>query len=341
MKLEIISLNSNRHVTLTAYLQEVGGEFGFAERPAMLVIPGGGYAMCSDREADPVALAFSRAGYQSFVLRYTVGDGGGWPLPLEDYEQAMELILENAAQWHIAKDKIAVVGFSAGGHLAACAATLAVHKPAAAVLVYPAILREVLDMCKPGMPCPNEAVNAETCPCFIAACRDDRTVDVRNSLMMELALAEHEVPFESHIYSFGGHGFSTAENWVNTNSVSPRVPHWVDDSIDWLKETLGELTRKGISKPNLAVSKNGDSAPVLAVSCSLNHIRRQSDEVQTLLKPMYDRIKAVADSRGFSVDGLMSAVGGNTIREIMEILQFDSETILSYDKALHGIVNKI
>ena len=143
MKAQEIILCEERNVTLTAYIQEVDGEFGFSKRPAMLVIPGGGYAMCSDREADHVAAAYLKAGYQAFVLRYTCTPKGKWPLPLEDYEQAMALIEERADEWHLDKTKIAVVGFSAGGHLAACAATVAEHKPAAAVLVYPAILKDI------------------------------------------------------------------------------------------------------------------------------------------------------------------------------------------------------
>lgn len=140
MKAETIILSEERNVTLTAYIQGVGGEFGFNWRPAMLVLPGGGYAICSDLEADPVSLAYAQAGYQTFILRYTVGEKGEWPLPLEDYEQAMSIIKENAWRWHVKENKIAVTGFSAGGHLAACAATIAKHRPAAAVLVYPEIL---------------------------------------------------------------------------------------------------------------------------------------------------------------------------------------------------------
>ena len=200
MKSQEIILNENRNVSLTAYIQEADGEFGFSKRPAMLVIPGGGYAMCSDREADPVATAYLKAGYQAFILRYTCTPKGKWPLPLEDYEQAMALIEERADEWHLDKTKIAVAGFSAGGHLAACAATVAEHKPAAAVLVYPAILKDICDLCQPGMPYPHEHVTAKTCPCFFAAARDDRTVDISNSLRMELALAEKGVAFESHIY---------------------------------------------------------------------------------------------------------------------------------------------
>lgn len=341
MKQEIIKLNEERNVTLTSYIQEVGGEFQFSKRPAMLILPGGGYAMCSDREADAVAFAYMKAGYQAFILRYSTGVHKAWPNPLEDYEQAMELIENRAEEWGIDATKIAAVGFSAGGHLCACAATIAKHKPAAAILIYPAILKDICDMCQPGLPQPNEHVTADTCPCFLVAARDDRTVDIKNSLMMQLALAEHDVPFESRIYSYGGHGFSTAEDWIINNGLSSRVPNWVEDSIGWLKENLGTLTMKGFTEPNIAVSKNGDTAPVLSVACSLNHIRKQSEEVIEILKPMFDGIKAVADARGYSMEGLMAAVGANTVRELMEMVMIDEEIILEIDKALHSKVNQI
>ena len=341
MKQEIINLNPGRNVTLTAYIQEVGGEYQFAKRPAILVLPGGGYAMCSDREADPVALAYMKAGYQAFILRYSTGKNKTWPNPLEDYEQAMALLQERAEEWHLDSSRVAAVGFSAGGHLCACAATIARHKPAAAILVYPSILKDICDMCQPGMPQPNEHVTGETSPCFLVAARDDRTVDVKNSLMMQIALAEKGVPFESRIYSYGGHGFSTGEDWIINNSLSPRIPHWVDDSIGWLKETLGTLTMKGFSEPNIAVSINGDTAPVLSVMCTLNHIRRQSGEAISVLKPLFDGMQAVANARGFSMEGLMAAVGNNTVRELMEMVQVDGETIQKIDKALHSMVNRI
>ena len=339
MRVETMILNEERNVSLTAYIQGVEGEFGFKKRPAMLVLPGGGYTICSDREADAVAMAYAKAGFQTFILRYTVKAKGKWPLPLDDYEQAMECIKANESTWHVDCDKIAAVGFSAGGHLCACAATLAKNKPAAAILVYPAILKDICDMCQPGMPQPNEYVKADTCPCFLVAARDDRTVAIKNTLMMELALAENNVPFESHIYSYGGHGFSTAAEWIITNSVNERVSKWVDDSIGWLKEVLGGLTYRGFTEPESAISMNGNTAPVLAVSCSLSHIRKQSEEVQNLLKPMYDGIQAVANARGFSVEGLMNAVGTSTIREIMEMIQMSEETIHEIDRELHNIVN--
>lgn len=341
MKVQEIILNEERNVTLTAYVQDAEGEFGFSKRQAMLVIPGGGYAMCSDREADPVATAYLKAGYQAFVLRYTCTPKGKWPLPLGDYEQAMAQIMENAEEWHVDAGKIAVVGFSAGGHLAACAATVAEHKPAAAVLVYPAILKDICDLCQPGMPYPHEHVTSDTCPCFLVAARDDRTVDISNTLCMELALAEKGISFESHIYSYGGHGFSTGEDWINTNSVCPRLPHWVPDSIEWLGEIMGKLTRGGLTEPVHAGSMNGNFAPVLSVDCTLSHLRKQSAEAEAVLAPMYAAIEAVAKARQFSVEGLMTAVGNNTAREIMEMVQIPSDTITEIDKALHQMINQL
>ncbi len=341
MKEQTIVLNQERNVTLTAYLQEADGEFGFSKRPAMLVLPGGGYAMCSDREADPVAMAYLKAGYQAFILRYTVKDKGPWPHPLNDYEQAMALIAENAEKWHVAADKIAVVGFSAGGHLAACAATVAEHKPAAAVLVYPAIMKDIVDMCQPGMPYPHEHVTRQTCPCFLAAARDDRTVAIRNTLTMELALAEKDIAFESHIYAYGGHGFSTGEDWINTNSVCPRLPRWVADSTEWLGEVMGRFTRNGFTEPTAAVSMNGNYAPVLSVDCTLHHLLKQKEAAKSVLAPMMKGIEAVAKARGYSVEGLMAAIGNNTARELMEMVQIPADLIRQIDRQLHGMINEL
>ena len=85
MRTETIVLNQERNVTMTAYLLEVEGEFGYvSRRPAILVLPGGGYQICSDREADPVAMPYLKAGYQVFILRYSVKEYSVWPNPLED-----------------------------------------------------------------------------------------------------------------------------------------------------------------------------------------------------------------------------------------------------------------
>lgn len=142
MEKEVMILNEERNVSLTAYLQGVEGEFGnIPKRPGILVLPGGGYQMCSDREADPVAFPYLKAGYQVFVLRYSVKKDALWPQPLEDYDAAMDLIRSRAQEWKLYPDKIAVIGFSAGGHLAGAAATMAKNRPAAAILGMPCLMR--------------------------------------------------------------------------------------------------------------------------------------------------------------------------------------------------------
>ena len=152
MKTEVLTLNKERNVTLTTYIQDCGEGFGcVAKLPAVLILPGGAYQMCSDREADPVAFAFAKAGYHAFVLRYSVMDDCTWPNPLNDYEQAMTLIRSHADTWHIYEDKIAVIGFSAGGHLATAAATLAQNRPNAAILGY-AVTSQHVQACNPNAP---------------------------------------------------------------------------------------------------------------------------------------------------------------------------------------------
>lgn len=174
-----VAVNSRQDVSLTVYLQDVEKEFrNITKRPAVLIIPGGGYQFCSDREADPVAFAYLKAGYDAFVLRYSVGDTHKWPEPLNDYEDAMEYIENHAEEWNVLADKIAVVGFSAGGHLAGAAATIAKHKPAAAVLGY-AVLNEVVDEIAQDAPRIAEQVNYDTVPCFLFASRSDNVVPIK------------------------------------------------------------------------------------------------------------------------------------------------------------------
>ena len=87
-------------------------------RPAVVVVPGGGYTHVSPREGDPVALQFAAAGYHTAVLHYAVGDSARDALPMRQLAQAIGLVRQHAEQWNILPDQIALCGFSAGGHLA-------------------------------------------------------------------------------------------------------------------------------------------------------------------------------------------------------------------------------
>lgn len=94
------------------------------QRPLVLVVPGGGYNHVSPREGDPVALQFAAAGYHTAVLTYSVGEGARDYRPLRQLSEALGLLRQHAEEWHILPDKIAVCGFSAGGHLALSGAVL-------------------------------------------------------------------------------------------------------------------------------------------------------------------------------------------------------------------------
>ena len=248
--MEIIKLvlNEKRNVSLTAYIQPVGGEFwSMTKRPAMIIMPGGGYKYCSEREADPVAFPYLQAGYQIFILRYSVDRDGeqsknaAWDNPLKDYDQAFETIVDHAEEWHIDTERIAIIGFSAGGHLAACAATMSVHKPRAAILGYPVISSRM--RWNDTAPDPSEAVDENTCPCFVFASRHDGTVPIQDSVNFINALTKAGVPFETHIYSYANHGFSTCDPQLNNRDwCCNRTPNWICDSIEWLRETVGDFT---------------------------------------------------------------------------------------------------
>lgn len=239
---EHIILENGHGAELTVYLQSVGGEFrNIDKRPLILILPGGGYRMCSDREADPIAFPYLAAGYQAAVLRYTVGEKEMWPYPLEDYEAAMEYLVEKEEEWAIDTERIAVIGFSAGGHLAGCAATIAAHKPKAVIMGYPVLTEEWLR--KRGhvlAPDVVQRVDERTCPCFLFATRDDPTVSIRNTIQFAAALECCQIPFECHIYSFGPHGVSTGDPSVlmPRGIACTRVPDWVNDSIEWLREMM-------------------------------------------------------------------------------------------------------
>ncbi len=231
-------------VRLTAYLQDSSPEYaGVKKRPAVLILPGGGYSICSDRFADCVALGYLNAGFHAFVLRYTLQEKGAWPTPLNDYNAAMDYILSHAEEWTIDTERIAVCGSSAGGHLAACAITMGAHRPAAAILGYPLLRQENIDEWVKGVPSPLDHIDAHTCPCFIYGARDDEMVPIYNSVKLQEALCLHGIPFEVHIYARGKHGFSLGTP-PHTEEVL-RASRWMQDSIAWLGEIWGELTPNG------------------------------------------------------------------------------------------------
>lgn len=338
-----IVLNEERNVVLSTMIQSVNGEFGKIEsRPAILILPGGAYSMCSDREAEVIAYPYLQAGYHAFVLRYSVNEHRTWPNPLNDYEQAMELIRGAAEKWNILSNKIAVIGFSAGGHLAACAATLSKNRPNAVILGYAALEQDIAQACQPGtdIPSPTDYVDRKTSPCFLFAARDDMVVPVHNTINFQSALIRHGIQFESHIYAYGGHGFGTAEPSIAGTEICRRVPNWVKDSISWLEDVFGQLTPAGMGNPVCAPIINGDGNEMLSVDCTFGHLRKQ-EAASPLLAGIYAAIDAIIQDKFNGNPLIIEVVSSFKLCDFMKMMGHDDEAIGQLDAALKQIPNKL
>ena len=330
MQKEYLVLNEERNVSLTAYIQPVGGEFGSIDRrPAVLVIPGGGYHFCSDREADPVAFPYLKAGYHAFILRYSLNEQAEWPNPLEDYEQAMALIEENAETWRVAVGRIAVVGFSAGGHLAACAATMSIRRPAAAILGYPVIDGDCARDYLPSAPDVPSRVDGNTCPCFVFATRTDNLVPVQNAIHMVSALCANDIAFESHIYSNGPHGLSTGDFSVNGQEFCGRYPDWVEDSISWLSDVMGGISAQGLKAPRFGAKVNGNREKTLNLDCTMKYLMEHPQGKAFLDETFHGRQAGVPSA----------AAGVITLRESLRYAGFDGDTVQAIEEKLKKIEN--
>ncbi len=339
MKHELLVLNAERNVTLECYLQSVGGHFSYvAKRPAILIIPGGGYQYCSDREADPVATAYMHYGFQAFVLRYSVGEHRVWPNPLNDYEQAMELLRSRADEWGLYPDKIAVIGFSAGGHLAAAAATMSRNRPNAAILAYPAAGADIKN-CNMTAPDTTAYVDKDTCPCFLFATRTDELVSVDNTIAFTAALSRANVAFESHIYAYGPHGVSVCNSAVQdqSKSICSRVPNWVRDSVEWLKDVLGDFGSGEMTQPRCSRYFTADCDPTLSAGCTLGYLL-QKPEALALLMPLVEQYTKAMGLGGPSKE-LMDSVQRVTLRAVMQFARIPETVIDGLDAQLRKIPN--
>ena len=248
--------------TLTTYILD-----GEESRPAVVVIPGGGYSHVSPREGERIALSYNAAGFHAFVLIYAVAPHKH-PLPILNASRAIRIVRENAEKWHVFEDKIAVCGFSAGGHLAASISTLwndreifgddekenLLHKPNASILCYPVITSgakahqgSFINLIGEDKSDPlytklslENAVDDNTPPAFLWHTFEDNCVPVENSMCYASALRNHNIAFELHIYPSGCHGLSlVSDETIWSVKKFSREYQWMKLSIDWLNELFG------------------------------------------------------------------------------------------------------
>lgn len=253
---------------LTVYARTESAELKKRARPAILIIPGGGYGMLSDREGEPVALKYLNNGFCPFVLSYSIKTA--YPAPLLEAMLAVRYIRENAEEYGIDKNKVSVIGFSAGGHLAGLLATLKEDeaelvgktpdkiKPDAVILSYP--VATMGEYTHGGTRCHitggdktlydrlslEKRVDKNAVPAFIWHTYEDNCVPVENSLMLAAAYRNANAPFALHIFEHGWHGLSLADG--ETNDFNEEQNHlynvgkWFELSLDWLK-ARGFVTR--------------------------------------------------------------------------------------------------
>lgn len=238
--------------SMEVYLPEKGKASG----AAVVICPGGGYSVIVfEGEGVATAKAFAERGIAAFVLKYRLPDDAlmmdksiG---PLQDAQQAIKLVRESAEQWGLNKNRIGIMGFSAGGHLASTAAT---HyrkvlvpnenntsvRPDFQILVYPVIsMQDNLTHMGSRNNLLGEEPSAETIelysnelqvdentpPAYLTHAGDDGTVDVDNCINYFEQLRHHKVAAELHIYQKGGHGFVFNH------------PGWMDPLSQWMKES--------------------------------------------------------------------------------------------------------
>jgi len=235
-------------------------------RKAVVICPGGGYAVTCEREAECIAMQYLAKGIQAFILWYSVKPAL-FPMALLELASSVKLVREHATEWNIDPNKIAVMGFSAGGHLAASLSTLwnkgfvaetlettdDMIQPNGSILCYPVISSgeyghqgSFNNLFEHRSPEEDELVSLEkqvddkTPPTFIWSTWTDPVVPIENSLLYAMALKKHNVSCELHIYKEGEHGLSIATKEVcfdgrDKELVRPELQNWVDMSTTWLE----------------------------------------------------------------------------------------------------------
>jgi acetyl esterase/lipase len=231
-----------------------------ANGTAVIICPGGSYSMlASDHEGRQIAQWLNKLGVTGFLLKYRVHDsisGYSHPAPLQDAQRAVRMVRSNAKQWNIDPNRIGILGFSAGGHLASSAGThfnerysdivdnidQASCRPDFMILIYPVVTllepythvgsRENLLGKNPDPKLidnlSNEKmVTAQTPPTFLVHANDDKDVPSENSVNFYLALRKAGVPAEIHIYEKGGHGFGPGTNLGSVSSWMTRCADWM------------------------------------------------------------------------------------------------------------------
>lgn len=241
--------------------------------PAVIILGGGGYKTIDSYETIPIALNFLSKGYHSFILDYSIDENSTYPNPLIDVYKAILFIREKTNEWHIDKDKIVLIGFSAGAHLTGlCGSQWKLDifenllndkkenfKPNAMVLCYPITSMDLLRKEKGENVGTNwgkilnqnkeevdiiKSIDQDTIPTFIWHTRTDGVVSSTQSIKMMEKMNEYSIPYEAHIFFDGFHGLSLNDKLSNykyaiQDGYNPiNVDRWFELMINWLNRVI-------------------------------------------------------------------------------------------------------
>ena len=237
MKSEVLKLEPN-NATLTTFIHEDD-----QIRKAVLVFPGGAYRYCAPGEGKPVAEQFYEAGFNTFVLEYSCTDGQfGSPkvdieevfdAALEDAMSAYCFIQDNKDRFKLFEDKISIIGFSAGAHLALSSVLLGKLRPLCIMLGYVPVSDEMM---KPlGMKNLDllNKIPEDMPPVFMFLNQADSLVPSSESIKLTLALADRKLPYELHCYVTGDHGLSLGT--TKSGTVNKDYATWFDRALSFIK----------------------------------------------------------------------------------------------------------
>ena len=255
--------------TVTAYIADETVGDKYRKRPAIMVIPGGGYTHIGLREGEPIALAFLERGFNAFVFIYTCNE----PYPVQQFEASLAEAYIKTEFTDYIENELAVIGFSAGAHLAACLGALPAEKavadklsevaffknkkfekylrPDALILCYPVISSDekvwhkgsfdVLTNGDNGLIAAlsiEKRIDRSFPPTYVWHTANDDCVNVMNSIKLVEALAKNDVPFSYHVYGKGVHGLSLATPHLikHKGELSADVTGWIDEAVAFLAE---------------------------------------------------------------------------------------------------------
>ncbi len=267
IKLNGMFPNVSPDAELTSYVPENE----FIKRKSVIICAGGAYSCRCRREEEPVALALVARGFNAFVLSYSTSkQGAHYPTQLIEASAAVSYIRRNSEKYNAVKDKIFIMGFSAGGHLAASLGTLwnekvieeklgieyGENRPSGMILCYPVISFEELYEPESFFNLLGEnkdeklwkklslenSVGEHTSPAFIWHTLEDEGIPVESSMLFAKALRENNIPFELHVYPTGGHGLALANEeskmYEADKYVNKHVQSWIELCARWIYDCV-------------------------------------------------------------------------------------------------------